>query len=78
MKKILCALALLLGTCASAQAQVYFEPGSARPINPGAATQPTRSYQRAHAPLRMAPRVVRCRSHHHRRATCRRYRLGHR
>jgi hypothetical protein len=61
MKKLLCALALLLGASAGAQAQVYFEPGSAKPINPGAATHSVRSQQRAHAPLRVMPRLVRCR-----------------
>ena len=39
MKKLLCVLTLLLAGAASAQAQVMFESGSAKPINPGVATQ---------------------------------------
>lgn len=60
MKKLICVLALILGSSAVAQAQVYFEPGSARPLNPGAAT---RDLDRQ-SPARPAPRarqhVVRC------------------
>ncbi|PWF48424.1 hypothetical protein [Massilia glaciei] len=39
MKKLLCAITLLLGVCQASQAQVYFAPGSAKPLNPGAAAQ---------------------------------------
>ena len=39
MKKLLCVAALLLATVPFTQAQINFGPGSARPINPGAATR---------------------------------------
>jgi len=39
MKKLICIAALVLGISPVAQAQVYFGSGSARPINPGAATR---------------------------------------
>jgi hypothetical protein len=57
MKKFLCTLALVLCASASAQAQVYFAPGSTKPINPGAAN----SAVRAHAPVKASQRLVRCR-----------------
>ncbi|MES3024057.1 MAG: hypothetical protein V4857_21025 [Pseudomonadota bacterium] len=39
MKNLLCAITLMFGVCQASQAQVYFPSGSAKPINPGAATQ---------------------------------------
>ena len=39
MKKILCIAALMFAAAPFAQAQVHFGSGSARPINPGAATR---------------------------------------
>lgn len=59
MKKLLCMLVLLLGS--SAQAQVYFEPGSARPINPGAATRDLDRQQRVRPPVKVQQKLVRCR-----------------
>ena len=46
MKKMLCVAALLLAMAPCAQAQLHFDSGRARPINPGAA---------ARAPERKAP-----------------------
>ncbi len=59
MKKLLCMLALLLA--GSAQAQVYFEPGSTKPINPGAATVDVPRQVRAQPVVKVKPRLVRCR-----------------
>lgn len=39
MKKLICMLTLLIAGAAPAHAQVMFESGSAKPINPGAATE---------------------------------------
>jgi hypothetical protein len=39
MKKLICIAALVIGISPFAQAQVYFGSGSARPLNPGAATR---------------------------------------
>jgi len=58
MKKLFCLSALILGACSFAQAQVYFGPGSARAINPGAATRDID--RRAHVQPRAKARV-RCR-----------------
>ena len=60
MKKFICVFALLLGTSAIAQAQVYFGPGSDRPINPGAAKRDLDRQERARPPVRMRPKLVRC------------------
>lgn len=62
MKKILCMLALAIGFGASAQAQVMFDSGSTRPINPGAANPAIElRHQRARAPVKVYAKVVRCR-----------------
>ena len=61
MKKLFCMLALALGVSAGAQAQIQFESGSARPINPGAAAPAIEQQQRARAPVRVYTKVVRCR-----------------
>jgi hypothetical protein len=58
MKKLICMLALLLGS--SAQAQVYFESGSARPVNPGAATRDVDRQQRAPRRVKVQQKLVRC------------------
>ena len=58
MKKLLCMLALLVA--GSAQSQVYFEPGSTKPINPGAATASIEQQQRVR-PRVKAQKLVRCR-----------------
>ena len=58
MKKLLCMFALLLA--GSAQAQVQFESGSARPINPGAAMVEVPRHVRVQ-PRVVKPRLVRCR-----------------
>lgn len=58
MKKLLCLLALLLA--GSVQAQVYFEPGSARPINPGAATVHVERNHQLRPRVKLQ-RLVRCR-----------------
>jgi hypothetical protein len=59
MKKLVFVLALLLGS--SAQAQVYFDSGSARPINPGAAKRDVHQQQRAQPAAKVRPKLVRCR-----------------
>ena len=59
MKKLLCMFALLLA--GSAQAQVQFESGSARPINPGAAMVDVPRHVRAQPRDKVKPRLVRCR-----------------
>ncbi|WP_426103571.1 hypothetical protein [Massilia sp. TSP1-1-2] len=58
MKKLLCMLAMVLA--GSAQAQVHFESGSTRPINPGAATVQIEQQQRM-APRVRVQKLVRCR-----------------
>ncbi|MES2315896.1 MAG: hypothetical protein V4631_00235 [Pseudomonadota bacterium] len=60
MKRLLCLLALVLGSSA-VQAQVYFEPNSTRPINPGAANGQISRAQHARAPVKVRYRLVRCR-----------------
>ena len=60
MKKLLWVLALMLGSVGAAQAQVYFDSGSARPINPGAAKHDLDRQQRARAPMRARQKLVRC------------------
>ena len=59
MKKLIIVLALLLGS--SAHAQVYFDSGSARPINPGAAKRDVTQQQRAQPAPKVRPKLVRCR-----------------
>ena len=59
MKRLFCMLALLLG--ASAQAQVYFEPGSTKPVNPGAAFDQAPRQQRAQSAPKVRQKLVRCR-----------------
>ena len=58
MKKLLCVLTFLLA--GSAQAQVQFESGSARPINPGAATVQLEQQQQVR-PRVKPQKLVRCR-----------------
>jgi hypothetical protein len=58
MKKLIFALALLIGS--SAHAQVYFDSGSARPNNPGAAKHAVQ-HQRAQHVVKARPKLVRCR-----------------
>lgn len=64
MKKLIVSLALVLGSIGAAQAQVYFDSGSARPNNPHAvrhvAERDHREY-RPRPPMRMRERLVRCR-----------------
>jgi hypothetical protein len=59
MKKLIVSLALILGSIGAAQAQVYFDSGSARPNNPGAARHVVETAYRPHP--RMRDRFVRCR-----------------
>ena len=59
MKRLLCTLALLLA--ANAHAQVYFESGSTKPINPGAATVDLPRDQRARPVVKVRQKLVRCR-----------------
>lgn len=59
MKKLLCMLALVFA--GSAQAQVYFESGSTRPVNPGAVNADIERQQRARPPVKARTRLVRCR-----------------
>lgn len=61
MKKLFCALALALGMCTAGQAQIQFESGSTRPVNPEAANPAIERQQRARAPVRVYTKVVRCR-----------------
>lgn len=58
MKKLLCMLAILVA--GSAQAQVQFESGSTRPINPEAASVAIEQQQRVSARVK-AQKLVRCR-----------------
>ncbi|MEJ7806521.1 MAG: hypothetical protein WKG03_11465 [Telluria sp.] len=58
MKKLLCMLAFVMA--GSAQAQVQFESGSARPINPGAATVTIDQQQRLRPRIKVK-KLVRCR-----------------
>jgi hypothetical protein len=58
MKKLIFALALLIGS--SAHAQVYFDSGSARPNNPAAAKRAV-EHQRAQHVVKARPKLVRCR-----------------
>jgi hypothetical protein len=63
MKKLLVTVALLvgaMGAVGAAQAQVHFDSGSARPINPRAAEYDMQRH-RAHPPMRVRERTVRCR-----------------
>lgn len=59
MKRLLCTLALLLA--ANVHGQVYFEPGSAKPINPGSATVDLPRDQRARPVIKARQKLVRCR-----------------
>ncbi len=59
MKKLLCMIALVLA--GSAQAQIQFDSGSTRPINPGAATVAIEQQQRARPVVKVRQKVVRCR-----------------
>ena len=61
MKKLLCMLTLLLGGVASANAQVYFESGSAKPVNPGAATHQVARQATARHYVKVRPKLYRCR-----------------
>lgn len=60
MKKLLCVFALILGSVGAAQAQVYFDSGSARPNNLGAARRDADRPQRVRAPQRARQKAVRC------------------
>jgi hypothetical protein len=60
MKKLLCVFALILGSVGAAQAQVYFGSGSARPINPDAATRDIDRQERVRPPVRARQKLVRC------------------
>jgi hypothetical protein len=62
MKKLLLpvVLALAFGAMTAANAQVYFESGSARPNNPHAAQSAFQRQHRAHPPARPRERLVRC------------------
>lgn len=60
MKKLVITLALLLGGIASAQAQVYFESGSARPNNPGATRHVVRQATVRHY-VKVRQQLYRCR-----------------
>jgi hypothetical protein len=60
MKKLICAFALILGSSAFAQAQVYFGPDSARPINPDAATRDLDRQPRVRPPVKARQKLVRC------------------
>jgi hypothetical protein len=60
MKKFILVFALILGAGSAAQAQVYFGPGSARPVNPDAATRDLDRQPRARAPVKARARLVRC------------------
>jgi hypothetical protein len=59
MKHLLCTLALLFA--AGAQAQVYFGPGSTKPINPEAATADVPRDVRAQPAVKVRQKLVRCR-----------------
>lgn len=59
MKKLLCMLALVFAS--GAQAQVYFESGSTRPVNPGAVNGDIARQQRARPPVKARAKLVRCR-----------------
>ena len=74
MKKLLCMLTLVLA--GSAHAQVYFEPGSARPINPGAATVHVERQHQVRPRVRLQ-RVVRCRNGRHGYRQCKHHRAHH-
>ncbi|HAT30474.1 MAG TPA: hypothetical protein DCW29_06340 [Janthinobacterium sp.] len=73
MKKLVCLLTLLLGASQAAHAQVYFAPGSARPINPGAATRDL-DHPRHARPRAKGQRVLVCRDgSRHIASICRRH-----
>ena len=59
MKKLFCTLALLLA--GHSQAQVYFEPGSTKPINPGAATVAVPRDAQVRPAIKVKQKLVRCR-----------------
>lgn len=61
MKKLLCMLTLLLAGAASAQAQVLFESGSSRPINPGAATDQAVRQAGVRPTVKKRAKLYRCR-----------------
>lgn len=60
MKKLIVSLALLFASIGAAHAQVYFDSGSARPNNPGAARH-AREAPRAVVRPHGRDRFVRCR-----------------
>jgi hypothetical protein len=60
MKKLICVFALILGSSAVAQAQVYFGPGSAKPINPDAAMRDLDRQPRVRPPVKARQKLVRC------------------
>lgn len=61
MKKLICMLALLLGGVASANAQVYFDSGSAKPKNAGAATHKVVRHATVRHYVKVRPQLFRCR-----------------
>jgi hypothetical protein len=61
MKKLICVLALMMGSSAVAHAQVYFGPGSVRPINPAAATRDLDRQERVRPATKVRQPLLRCR-----------------
>ena len=61
MKKLFCIIAFVLGAVPLAQAQVYFEPGSVRPINPGAASRTLDRQEHVRQPVKLPRALVKCR-----------------
>jgi len=61
MKKLFLTAMLVFGAMSAANAQVYFDSGSARPNNPHAARSAIERQHRAHPPARPRERLVRCR-----------------
>jgi hypothetical protein len=64
MKKLLVSFALVFGAIGAAQAQVHFDSGSDRPLNPQAAGHFVEVQYRGHP----RPRMFRCRDGARRRA----------
>ena len=60
MKKLIVSIALLFASIGAAHAQVYFDSGSARPNNPGAARHAIAAERAAYRP-HGRDRFVRCR-----------------
>ena len=60
MKKLIVSLALVFASIGAAHAQVYFDSGSARPNNPGAARHAVEGERAVYRP-QARKRFVRCR-----------------